>query len=117
MDPRGTSWDPGDLAGEQGGLSSGTAPVASGGRWSVATRQLRLTFVLVFLPLCASHLAVRCVSWPTRAMGSGALKYATKALHKKNGSVEILNCHGFANTLQALTCPSKHDSIAWHSFI
>jgi len=57
--------------------------LVAGGWWSVATRQLRLTFVLVFLPLCASHLAVRCVSWPTRAMGSGALKYATKSAAQK----------------------------------
>jgi len=47
-------------------IVGGKWQVASGSGWCrlVATRQLRLTFVLVFLPLCASHLAVRCVSCP-----------------------------------------------------
>lgn len=61
-------------------LAAGLAPVA--------TRQLRLTFVLVFLPLCASHLAVRCVSCAKRSEQRDRerereiekiLKYATKA--------------------------------------
>lgn len=58
-------------------LAAGLAPVA--------TRQLRLTFVLVFLPLCASHLAVRCVSCAKRSeqrdreRNRKILKYATKA--------------------------------------
>lgn len=86
--------------GERGVGGIGTATkwqVASGGSGGchaaaglapVATRQLRLTFVLVFLPLCASHLAVRCVSCAKRSEQRDRerereiekiLKYATKA--------------------------------------
>lgn len=63
-------------------------PCLAAGLAPVATRQLRLTFVLVFLPLCASHLAVRCVSCAKRSEQRDRerereiekiLKYATKA--------------------------------------
>lgn len=82
----------------RGGGEREVAATASG-KWQVAApvvatlpgwlRWLRvnygLTFVLVFLPLCASHLAVRCVSCAAekeRERGGERkkiVKYATKA--------------------------------------
>lgn len=100
-------WQPPEHRGNERGGGGGVLP--SSGKWQVAapvvatllpccclaaglapvaTRQLRLTFVLVFLPLCASHLAVRCVSCAKRSEQRDRerereiekiLKYATKA--------------------------------------
>lgn len=83
-------------------------PCLAAGLAPVATRQLRLTFVLVFLPLCASHLAVRCVSCAKRS------EQRDRERNRKNTKICNKSALNFKLSRGLLIRPSGVGGVARH---